>query len=292
MREEESREVSHISEAKEAKLKEAKVLNNIGCVHFEREDSDKALQSYNSAVELQRSALQTESRNFSALSQPASKPSYLTMACTLCNKGMSLVNCCHVRNVMYAVHLTHHSTLFATGYAELELNLFSEAIKTFQESLKLQRELLSVENPLVMNTMDNLGFAYTMSRQYNKAAEIYSELMTAQEKGDAGDKARTSTLRKIVYVQLTLKDNENALESLRELESIELDLYGTDSRQWKETNRLMGQVNYEVLKHPTLPSFACFSCGSDELSEMNLYSWVPKKPTNGSKMSGHRVTYA
>jgi hypothetical protein len=116
--------------------------------------------------------------------------------------------------------------------------------------------------------------------------------MTAQEKAGAGDKARTGTLRKIVYVQLTLRDNENALETLRELESIELDLYGTDSRQWKETNRLMGQVNYEVLKHPTIPGFGCFTCGSDGFNEMNLYSWVPKKPTNGSKMSGHRVTYA
>jgi hypothetical protein len=116
--------------------------------------------------------------------------------------------------------------------------------------------------------------------------------LTAQEAGNAGDKARSSTLRKIVYVQLAIKDNENALESLRELESIELDLFGTDSRQWKETNRLMGLVNYEVLKHPMLPTFACFNCGSEDLDEMNLYSWIPKKPTNGSKMSGHRVTYA
>lgn len=46
---------------------------------------------------------------------------------------------------------------------------------TFQETLKLQRELLSVENPLVMNTMDNVGYAYTMSRQYNKAAEVSSK---------------------------------------------------------------------------------------------------------------------
>ena len=116
--------------------------------------------------------------------------------------------------------------------------------------------------------------------------------MTAQEKAEAGDKARTGTLRKIVYVQLMLRDFENALETLRELESIELDLYGTDSRQWKETNRLMGQVNYEVLKHPAIPGLTCFACGSDGVSEMNLYAWVPKKPTNGSKMSGHRVTYA
>jgi tetratricopeptide (TPR) repeat protein len=264
MREEESREISNITESKEAKLKEAKVLNNIGCVHFEREDSEEALHAFDSAVKLQRSALQTESRNFSASSQPASKPSYLTMACTLCNKG----------------------------YAELELNMYEDAINTFKESLKLQRQLLSPENPLVMNTMDNLGFAYTMNRKYGKAAEVYSELLTAQEAGNAGDKVRINTFRKIVYVQLAIKDNENALESLRELESIELDLYGTESRQWKETHRLMGLVNYEVLKHPMLPTFACFNCGSDNVEEMNLHSWVPRKPTNGSKMSGHRVTYA
>jgi hypothetical protein len=116
--------------------------------------------------------------------------------------------------------------------------------------------------------------------------------MLEQEKTDPSDKIRALTLRKMVYVQLSLRDNEGALETLREVESIIIDVYGTDSRQWKETNRLMGQVNYEVLKHPTLPAFACFSCNADESDEMNLDGWVPKKPSNGSKMSGHRVTYA
>jgi hypothetical protein len=116
--------------------------------------------------------------------------------------------------------------------------------------------------------------------------------MLAQEKTDPSDKTRASTLRKMVYVQVSLRDNEGALETLRELESIILDLYGTDSRQWKETNRLMGQVNYEVLKHPTLPAFACFTCSEGESEEMNLSAWVPKKSSNSSKMSGHRVTYA
>jgi hypothetical protein len=116
--------------------------------------------------------------------------------------------------------------------------------------------------------------------------------MLAQEKTDPSDKTRVSTLRKMVYVQLLLRDNEGALETLRELESIILDLYGTDSRQWKDMNRLMGQVNYEVLKHPTLPAFACFTCNEDGWEEMNLSGWVPKKPRNSGKMSGHRVTYA
>ena len=204
---------------------------------------------------------------------------------------------------------------------ELEINQYGEAISTFDESLKLQRMLLSPENPLVISTLDNLGYAFTMTRQYNKAAEvrftmarvafhirqreaklvcnscfmkwqIYNELVATREKANSSDKALTQTLRKLVYVQLTLKDNSGALETLRELESIELDLYGAGSKQWRETNRLMGQVNYEVLKHPSIPALACFACGDDGEEEMNLYSWVPKRPSNGSKMSGHRVTYA
>jgi tetratricopeptide (TPR) repeat protein len=58
---------------------------------------------------------------------------------------------------------------------ELELNQYDNAIATFEESLKLQRKLLPVENPLVISTMDNLGFAYTMSRLYPKAHEVSEE---------------------------------------------------------------------------------------------------------------------
>jgi tetratricopeptide (TPR) repeat protein len=62
--------------------------------------------------------------------------------------------------------------LFHSGYVELELNQYAEAVATFEESLKIQRKLLSLENPLVISTMDNLGYAYTMSRLYTKAHEV------------------------------------------------------------------------------------------------------------------------
>jgi tetratricopeptide (TPR) repeat protein len=64
------------------------------------------------------------------------------------------------------------ATLCHSGYVELELNQYAEAIATFEESLKLQRKLLSLENPLVISTMDNLGYAYTMRRLYPKALEV------------------------------------------------------------------------------------------------------------------------
>jgi hypothetical protein len=75
----------HIIDAKENSLKLAKVFNNIGCVNFEREEMTPALEAFESAVETHRSALALELRDVSI--KPASKPSFLTMACTLCNKG-------------------------------------------------------------------------------------------------------------------------------------------------------------------------------------------------------------
>ena len=84
MREMEGRGSLYIEDIKENKLKIAKVLNNIGCVNFEREDYTDALVAFENAVKLQHSAL-VETK-FS-ITKPALKPSYLTMACTLCNKG-------------------------------------------------------------------------------------------------------------------------------------------------------------------------------------------------------------
>jgi tetratricopeptide (TPR) repeat protein len=86
MRQSESRDSLYSLDAKENKLKLAKVLNNIGCVNFERDEMTEALNAFESAVKMQRSALAPESRDFT-VTVSTSKPSYLTMACTLCNKG-------------------------------------------------------------------------------------------------------------------------------------------------------------------------------------------------------------
>jgi tetratricopeptide (TPR) repeat protein len=69
---------------------------------------------------------------------------------------------------------------FDLGYVELEMNQYAEAIATFEESLKIQRKLLSLENPLVINTMENLGYAYTMRRMYPKALEVNQQLREAR----------------------------------------------------------------------------------------------------------------
>lgn len=88
------------------------------------------------------------------------------------------------------------------------------------------------------------------------------------------------------------RDWEAALASLCALDDILIEHYGEDDRHVETVRWLMGKVNYQVLKYPS--PFACFECNvSDEEDvESEIPQWKPKKPNNGSKMSGHRVTYA
>jgi hypothetical protein len=59
---------------------------------------------------------------------------------------------------------------------------------------------------------------------------------------------------------------------------------------------IMGEVNYQIFKFPTLAETAnlamgCGICSQGE-EEIDLSALAPRKPANGSKMSGHRMTYA
>jgi len=86
-------------------------------------------------------------------------------------------------------------------------------------------------------------------------------------------------------------DFESALKTLCALEDIQLDAKVTHTKDLDMTKKLMGQVNYQVLKYPTA-GCSLFYCSSESEDALDLNYWVPKKPANGSKMSGHRVTCA
>ena len=64
MRQSESRDSLYIFDAKENKLKLAKVLNNIGCINFEQDEMTEALNAFESAVKTQRSVLALGARDF------------------------------------------------------------------------------------------------------------------------------------------------------------------------------------------------------------------------------------
>lgn len=72
--------------AQEAELKMAKIRHNIGCVNFELGNLDEAKQSYMEAIDQQKSAFGTWATPFMIMTD-TTKPGFLTMASTMCNKG-------------------------------------------------------------------------------------------------------------------------------------------------------------------------------------------------------------
>jgi hypothetical protein len=86
---------------------------------------------------------------------------------------------------------------------------------------------------------------------------------------------------------------ESAFSTLQALEE-NLSTHGKGknaAEDLEKTHKLMGDVNYEIFKFPS--AGRALSCGMCvDTVEIDLEAWIPKKPANGSKMSGHRMTYA
>jgi tetratricopeptide (TPR) repeat protein len=72
--------------SQEAQLKMAKIRHNIGCVNYELGKLDDAKDSYIEAIEQQKAAFGTWSTPFMIMTD-MTKPGFLTMASTMCNKG-------------------------------------------------------------------------------------------------------------------------------------------------------------------------------------------------------------
>lgn len=68
------------------------------------------------------------------------------------------------------------------------------------------------------------------------------------------------------------------------------------SQDMENVYEIMGEVNYQIFKFPTLAETANLALGCSLCSpgreDIDLSALAPKKPANGSKMSGHRMTYA
>jgi tetratricopeptide (TPR) repeat protein len=73
---------------REAELKIAKIRHNIGCVNFEIGNLDDAEEAFNEAIAAQISAFGSWVAPFMMLTD-TTKPGFLTMASTMCNRGTS-----------------------------------------------------------------------------------------------------------------------------------------------------------------------------------------------------------
>ena len=131
--------------------------------------------------------------------------------------------------------------------------------------------------------------------------KIYEELVTLQKEsyGEQAQRGWAASLKKLIYCQIRLYRFESAFDNLRLLETF-LSTKGrkakTAAQDLAKTHELMGEVNYQIFKFPTIAEYTSRAVGCDLCTDVcdgiDVDPWFPKKPVNGSKMSGHRMTYA
>lgn len=266
LRREEREDVLSEEDLDESKLKIAKVLNNIGCVNFEKGDLKAAESAFDEAVSLQRSVFKTLFTMVCGVD--ANSPGILTMASTMCNKA----------------------------YVEIERDHFQSAIDLFLESLKIQRSVLGDDNKLVQSSLDNLGYAYAMTGKYDKALLVFTEVWNAVKDSHDFPDEKAATVRKVIICHARLEQWHKAFPLLEILEDLQQDISATQDDQYI-TRQLMGDVNYQIMKLPSLGdatnrALGCPVCIGAPEEDVNLDAWIIEKPENTSKMSGHRVTHA
>ena len=86
LREREANLAEGTDHAQEAQLKMAKIRHNMGCVNFEIGQLDEAKEAYMGAIKQQKQAFGTWSTPFMIMTD-TTKPGFLTMASTMCNRG-------------------------------------------------------------------------------------------------------------------------------------------------------------------------------------------------------------
>lgn len=251
----------------ECNLKVAKVLNNIGCVNFERGHLADARNSYDEAIKLQMSVFKNIFTM--VLGVDANSPGILTMASTMCNRA----------------------------YIDIEQDKFEEAIKLFEESLQIQRKVLGVDNKLVQSSLENISYAYVRLGHSERAIKSLLETWEAiKEAPDATLDEKISVVKKLVICLARLERWATAFQYLEILEDLQTEK-DLDSPDLEKTRKLMGEVNYQILKLPSLSdatnrALGCAVCMDAGDQDVSVDDWTFDKPENTSKMSGHRVTHA
>ncbi|CAJ1957845.1 unnamed protein product [Cylindrotheca closterium] len=283
VREEGMTNAKECQERHKAQLYMAKVLHNLGCVYTELDQLDAAQETYNKALEHQKAAFGEWNGNNLNSKSDSTKPGFLTMASTICN----------------------------LAYIELERGNHDRAIAFLNDSLEIQKVLLEADNKLILTTMQNIAYVYCLQSKYANAKNVYMDVAKLQQESYVAHAKRgwNASIKSLIYCQLRDFDFESAFDNLRKLEDVlstqaQIESAPT-SRDLQTTHELMGEVNFQLARLPSITEYTqrllvgqgcglcADACQPGEFRDViDAESWFPKRPTKGSKMTGHRMSYA
>jgi len=205
----------------ESNIEIAKILNNIGCVHYESGDLEPALTNLEDALEVQEGLLED---------LKCIGPEFLCMASTMCNlafifitmaidhHGNFLSSFSHSSSETHAEDETYRSCSSSTDSDEggfpisgcvaaltttnsngedarnnrkstLSVlrrrkdfeTLLQKAVHKLEDALTIQQGLLDEGHHLILNTLDNIAYCHFRLSNYDTALKYYKRLMKAQK---------------------------------------------------------------------------------------------------------------
>jgi len=165
----------------EQHLSNARIYNNIGCVHIGLNELRNARGAFENALDIQRNALSNDQK---------SKNLMIGVSTTLCN----------------------------LGYLHRCLKMHQNVAVVLEEALDLQQRVLSQTHPTILATIDNLANAFLWSGKYSLAIRYYSKIILLLKKMDDTPmkfQAKAVTFYKISRAYRKQNKIEEELDKLR-----------------------------------------------------------------------------
>ena len=166
--------------------------NNIGEVHRQQGDYDKALEYFQKALAIQEKVLGTE--------HPDSVTSYNNIGLVYDAQGdydkaldHHLKSLAIRENVLGAEHPDSATSYNNIGVSYLLHGDYSNALKYFQKALAIREKILGKEHPDVATSYNNIGVVYEKQGDNNKALEYFFKALKIVEKNFGAEHPNTAS---------------------------------------------------------------------------------------------------
>lgn len=134
-------------------------------------------------------------------------------------------------------------TLGSIGSIKLSQKLYSGAVRFFADALKAQIHVYGLYHPLVIITLDNLGYAHSKDKRYTQSSEIYEEMLHAQTAFFQGYNLDCyETLKKLCLVYCKMDQLDAAIDATLEAIAVQRRALSRDKQVFDKTQRLLQRL--------------------------------------------------
>ena len=258
----------------------AKILNNVGCVHYEGsiintprneyhhdvdvDSLEEAELAFTEALEIQETLL--EEQEFIG-------PEFLCMASTMCNLAYIYMDlgCQNHKNSKDTDN--DESAMVDSLSVSEKRRYLQDAISKFEDALTIQQGLLEEGHSLILNSLDNIAYCHYRLKQYDDAVKYYKRLLKAQKLALGSDHVDVSdTLIKISKVYLKLCQFEKSYKILDAVTKFYDKYLGKEDRRSMRSRALANSVEHHLT--PVSESSSILACASTSSSSSQ---YLPKQ---------------